>query len=135
MKKFILFELVLVIAFIGMFIKIWDLDHSGEAVAGSEKTYYGVVVDQAMDVVDHNAVFKQSRAYIGIDCDDGNGYSFWLAKDLKNVDVQIGDYVCLETASEKSTNLKIITAISVLEKPQIEITENAENEEVTKITE
>lgn len=120
MKRFILAEIVLIFVFVGMFIKIWDLDHSGDALAGSEKTYYGTVADYAMDTVDDRAILKQSRAYIGITTDEGNGYIFWIAKDLKDVDVKIGDYVCLETAVEKSTELNIVTAITIMDKPQIE---------------
>ena len=78
-------------------------------VEGSEKTYYGVVTDRAMSVVNEDD--RQGRAYISITT-DSEDILFWLARDCET-NAKIGDKVIVESAIEKQTNLLVATSITV----------------------
>ena len=78
-------------------------------VEGSEKTYYGVVTDRAMSVV--NEGDRQGRAYISITTDNED-IQFWLAKDCET-NAKIGDKVIIESAIEEQTNLLVATSVTV----------------------
>ena len=82
---------------------------SGKLVEGSEKTYYGTVVDCAMGVI--NEGDREGRAYISITT-DSEVVQFWLTKDCET-DAQIGDKVIVESAIEEQTNLLVATNITV----------------------
>ena len=81
-------------------------------VEGSEKTYSGTVVDQAMSVVREGD--RKGRAYLSLSCDDGSNVLFWLA-DRCEGSVKIGDSVTVESAVEKRTDLLVATKITVRE--------------------
>ena len=66
-------------------------------VEGSEKTYYGTVIDRAMSVV--NEGDRHGRAYISISTDNED-ILFWLAKDCET-NAQIGDKVIVEERISK----------------------------------
>ena len=78
-------------------------------VEGTEKTYYGTVIDRAMSVV--NEGDKQGRAYISITTDTED-IQFWLTKDCET-NAKIGDKVTVESAIEEQTNLLVATSITV----------------------
>lgn len=78
-------------------------------VEGSEKTYYGIVTDCAMSVV--NEGDRQGRAYISISTDNED-VLFWLAKDCET-NAKIGDKVIVESAIEEQTTLLVATSITV----------------------
>lgn len=82
---------------------------------GTEKTYYGTIVDRAMSVVDERAWPKKSRSYVGIQFDNGEEELFWIATGCESEAVQ-GDYVQIESAIEDNTGLLIATDIIILEK-------------------
>ena len=82
-------------------------------VPGTEQTYYGTVSDRAMSPVDVRDPFDRGRAYVGIKLDNGEGMLFWLAKE-SYPDVGIGDYVEIESAIEKGTDLLVATRITVV---------------------
>ena len=78
-------------------------------VGGSEKTYYGIVTDCAMSVV--NEGDRQGRAYISISTDNED-VLFWLVRDCET-NAKIGDKVIVESAIEEQTNLLVATSITV----------------------
>lgn len=80
-------------------------------VRGSEGIYYGTVMDRAMSVV--NEGDRQGRSYISITMEDGNSTLFWFADGYES-DVQIGDYVEIQSAIEEKTNLLIARNITVI---------------------
>lgn len=82
-------------------------------VPGTEQTYYGTVSDRAMSRVDERDPFDRGRSYIGIKLDNGEGMLFWLAKDCDS-DAGRGDYVEIESAIEKGTDLLVATKITVI---------------------
>ena len=88
MKKLIAFLLIMVL--------LLSLASCGnKVVEGSEKTYYGVVTDRAMSVVNEDD--RQGSAYISITT-DSEDILFWLARDCET-NAKIGDKVIVETAN------------------------------------
>jgi len=85
---------------------------SDKTVEGSEKTYYGVVTDRAMSVV--NEGDRTGRPYIIISTADGEETCFWM-KTNHRCDAKIGDTVTIESAIERETNLLVATKVTVEE--------------------
>lgn len=81
--------------------------------AGTEKTYYGTVIDMAMGVADERGWPKVSRPYITIQFEDGAGELFWRVCETE---ATWGDSVQVESTIEESTGLLIATEVIVLEK-------------------
>lgn len=84
---------------------------SNGLVEGSEKTYYGIVTDRAMSVV--NEGDYQGRAYISITTDNED-LQFWLTEDCET-NAKIGDKVIIESATEARTNLLVAISVTVIE--------------------
>lgn len=85
---------------------------SDKTVEGSEKTYYGVVTDRAMSVV--NEGDRTGRPYIIISTADGAETCFWMKTNYR-CEAQIGDTVTIESAEEEGSNLLVATKVTVEE--------------------
>lgn len=85
---------------------------SNKTVEGSEKTYYGIVTDRAMSVV--NEGDRTGRPYIIISTADGTETCFWMKTNYR-CDAQIGDTVTIESAKEEESNLLVATKVTVEE--------------------
>jgi hypothetical protein len=82
-----------------------------ELISGTEKTYYGIVTDRGMSVIYEGD--RKGRPYISIICDDSTSACFWYDEDLIE-DVQIGDYVKIESAVDGRKNVLIAISIETL---------------------
>lgn len=85
---------------------------SDKIVEGSEKTYYGIVTDRAMSVVNEGDLV--GRPYIIISTADGTETCFWMKKNY-SCDAQIGDTVTIESSIEEETNLLVAMKVTVEE--------------------
>jgi len=85
---------------------------SNKTVEGSEKTYYGIVTDRAMSVV--NEGDRTGRPYIIISTADGTETCFWMKANYR-CEAQIGDTVTVESAMEEGSNLLVATKVTVEE--------------------
>lgn len=85
---------------------------SNKTVEGSEKTYYGIVTDRAMSVV--NEGDRTGRPYIIISTADGTETCFWMKTNYR-CEAKIGDTVTIESAMEEGSNLLVATKVTVEE--------------------
>lgn len=83
-----------------------------ELIAGTEKTYCGIVTDRGMSVINEGDL--KGRPYISITCDDSTSVCFWYNENLIE-DAQIGDYVKIESAVDGRKNVLIAISIETLE--------------------
>jgi len=83
-------------------------------VPGTEKTYCGEVVDLAMSRISEQDWCRESRAYIGIRCQDGSGALFWLPQGKSERRVSVGDRVKIESGIEEKTGLQIAVEVAVI---------------------
>lgn len=91
--------------------------HTHPLVEGSEKTYYGTVVDRAISEVVIGD--RHPRPYIGVRFPDGAEVCFWEHKDCRT-DAKIGDRVTIESAIEEGTGLLIAVRVTVHEQGETE---------------
>ena len=73
--------------------------------------YYGTVVDQAMSVVNEGDM--EERAYIKLQCDDGEDRLFWMGKNGEDPGDILGKYVVVRGKSEADTGLQIFSSVRV----------------------
>lgn len=78
-------------------------------VEGSEKTYYGIVTDCGMSVV--NEGDREGRPYIIIETMEDTEICFWM--DISTYSAGIGSTVTIESAMEEGTNLLVATKVTV----------------------
>lgn len=79
-------------------------------VEGSEKTYYGIVTDCGMSVV--NEGDREGRPYIIIATADEEVICFWL-EDFYTYSAGVGSTVTIESTIEEGTNLLVARKITV----------------------
>ena len=106
MKK----KIALVLAMICMFALVSC--GSSKLIEGSEKTYYGIVTDRAMSVV--NEGDREGRPYIIISTEDNTEICFWFVKHCES-NAKIGDVVTIESAIEEQTDLLVAISVTVNE--------------------
>ena len=85
---------------------------SSKLIEGSKKTYYGIVTDRAMSVV--NEGDREGRPYIIISTGDNVELCFWFVKDCES-NAKIGDVVTIESAIEEQTKLLVAISVTVNE--------------------
>lgn len=84
---------------------------SNKLVEGSEKTYYGIVTDCGMSVV--NEGDREGRPYIIIETMEDTEICFWM--DISTYSAGIGSTVTIESAIEEGSNLLVATKVTVEE--------------------
>lgn len=82
---------------------------SSKVVEGSERTYYGIVTDCGMSVI--NEGDREGYPYIIIETTEGPEVCFWI-KDKFLYSAGIGSTVTIESAIEEGTNLLVATKVS-----------------------
>ena len=112
MRKVFIVYTVLVVILVYVSISAVNFRLDSVLVDGSERTYYGTVIDQAMAMTGYK---RDSRGYLGLEFDDGDGICVWEQKMGERwQDVHIGDSVKVETAVEKRSGLVVALNVEVL---------------------